>query len=491
MTFTALGRKIVKSQASKALQKKTGGHYPAPPAALESCIYALEHSLEESFRYEAKELGRLLVSPECKALVNLFFLTESAKSIGRSAKKDTDHVQAIVIGAGVMGAGIAGELARKKCQVILKDTSHDALDKGTANIKRSLDKKKYLSEAERSFILNRIETTTRDSPNLGNCNFAIEAIVEKMEVKQKVLGELALSLPLDAIIASNTSSLSISEIAETIPEPERVIGMHFFNPVDKMPLVEIICGKQSSDRAVAVVAALTTKLGKFPIVVQDVPGFLVNRILSPYLNEAGFLLKDGFGVEAIDKAAKKFGMPMGPIRLLDEVGLDVATHVGEIMVQGYGERMLGPDYAKILSEKGLQGKKNGSGFYLYDEGRSKGVNPELNSLLDLPNPKESGKIDEISDRLVLSLINEGVRCLDEGVAGTPGKDAARQIDLGTVMGTGFPPFRGGLVYYAEKLGAAILLEKLERLESTFGSRFSPAEGIRRRAQSGGSFYEEA
>lgn len=488
LTNTSIGRSFVAKKARQTVLRQTKGHYPAPPAALESVLHGLNHGLEEGYENEARELGRLIVTPESKGLVHVFFLTESAKSIGKSAKQAVEHIHAVVIGAGVMGAGIAGILAKNECSVILKDTEESALTRAVTQIKSFLGKLRYLSETERSFLLNRVETTTKNSPNTGNANIAIEAIVEVMDVKKKVLADIASQMPDDAIIATNTSSLSVSEMGAAIKNPARFIGMHFFNPVEKMPLVEIIQGKDTSDRAIATIAALTVKLGKFPIVVNDVPGFLVNRILVPYLNEAAFLLESGYAVEAIDKAATKFGMPMGPIRLLDEVGLDVAIHVGETMLAGYGERMASPAYVEKLVAAKRLGKKVGNGFYSYPEDKKPVVAHDLESILGVTLSHKT-PTQEIEDRLIFNLINESIKCLDEGVAGSPGAEAAKQIDLGTVMGIGFPPFHGGLIRYADILGATQLLTKLEALEKSCGSRFRPAPGIVSRAAAGKSFYE--
>jgi 3-hydroxyacyl-CoA dehydrogenase/enoyl-CoA hydratase/3-hydroxybutyryl-CoA epimerase len=489
LTFTGFGRGIVKKKALANVQKQTKGFYPAPLKALDITLYGLERGKSAGLIKEAEALGELLVSPESRALVNVFFRTEDAKGIGKSAKKAVEHVQAIVIGAGVMGAGIAGAMAKNKCQVILKDTSDEGLERGVSQIRKYLEGIRYLKDKDRSFILNRIETTTKDSSNIGNATFALEAVFEDLEVKKKVLGAAAELMPEDAIIATNTSSLSVTEIATAIEKPERVVGMHFFNPVEKMPLVEIVHGEKTSDKTIAIVAALSSKLGKFPIVVRDVPGFLVNRILTPYLNEAAFLLEDGFTIEAIDRAATAFGMPMGPIRLLDEVGLDVAMHVSEIMVRGYGDRMKGPGQARKMVDAGRKGKKSGKGFYLFEEGQKERVDSEVYSLLGLSPSRGKEETAHIQDRLIYALIREAVLCLDEGVAGVPGPQAAQQIDLGTVMGTGFPPFRGGLIWYMDSLGAKAIEDKLSALEAKCGERFAPVEGITNRAAAGKSFYD--
>lgn len=486
LTGTRFGRNMVLKKARAQIKKETRGFYPAPPAALEAAVYGLDRGQAAGLEHEAKELGRLIVTPESKALVKIFFLTEASKSIGKSARKSVDQLRSVVIGAGTMGAGIAGALARTESSVILKDNSEESLSRGMNHVRSGLAKIKHLTEAERSFVLNRIEATTRDSSNLGNANFVIEAVFEDINVKKKLLADMARAVSPEAIIATNTSSLSVTEIASAIERPERVVGMHFFNPVEKMPLVEIVRGAKTSDKTIAVIAALTSKLGKFPIVVTDVPGFLVNRILSPYLNEAAFLLKDGFSVENIDRAALAFGMPMGPLRLLDEVGLDVAAHVAEIMLKGYGERMSGPRFAAALVAAGRKGRKNGAGFYDFKDKESR-PHAGIQGLLKIESKSRPNDERHIQERLVMSLLNEAVRCLDDGVAGVAGPDAASQVDLGTVMGIGFPPFRGGVLHYADSLGSKNVLATLQRLDRECGARFSPAPGIAARAKSGGSF----
>lgn len=488
LTFTALGRKIVKGKTEKVLHKKTKGFYPAQPAALNATVYGLEKGLKLGYAHEAKELGRLIATPESKGLVNIFFLTEASKGIGKGAKDDIKNLSAVVIGAGTMGAGIAGLLAKNEYSVILKDRTEEAVDKGLEHIKKDLSYLSYLSEADRNLILNRVEKTTIDTPNLGSVNFAIEAIFEDMDLKKRILSDISKKIEPDSLIATNTSSLSVTEIASVIDRPERVVGMHFFNPVARMPLVEIIRGKETSDKAIILTAALSTKFGKFPIIVNDVPGFLVNRILFPYLNESMYMLVDGYNMRDIDKAALKFGMPMGPIRLLDEVGLDVGGHVAQVMANGYGERMDAPPLAAKMSDAGRLGKKNKKGFYDFVDGKESAC-PNIREILSITSEEKVVKdLEPLQDRLILAFINEAVRCLDEEVAGSPGVEAANQIDLGSVMGFGFPPFRGGLLYYANTLGAKTIADKLTRLEAAHGMRFKPWQGILERAKSGKDFY---
>jgi len=488
LTFTALGRSIVNNQTTKLLAKQTKGFYPAPPTALATAIYGLGHGMKAGLQLEAKELGRMIVTPECKALVNLFFLTEGAKGLGKSARGELKGLYGVVIGAGTMGAGIAGLFAQNEHRVILQDRSEAAIDKGIAQIKKDLSRASHLSEQDKNLILNRVEKRESDAPAFGSVNFAIEAAFEDMKVKKKILGDISKRIEPDAIVATNTSSLSVTEIASSIERPERVIGMHFFNPVPKMPLVEIVRGAKSSDKTVVLTAALSTKLGKYPIIVNDVPGFLVNRILFPYLNEAMYMVMDGYKITDIDKAALKFGMPMGPIRLLDEVGLDVGAHVAEVIHNGYGDRMAAPPLAEKMHKAGRLGRKNGKGFYDFS-GKTETPFTDLRTLLGVTKPEvEVSSYEPLADRLLSNLLNEAVRCLDEGVAGAPGKEAANQIDLGSVMGIGFPPFRGGVIYYANAIGAAKLLENLEKLEAAHGPRFKACDGIKVRAKMGKGFY---
>jgi 3-hydroxyacyl-CoA dehydrogenase/enoyl-CoA hydratase/3-hydroxybutyryl-CoA epimerase len=490
LTHTSLGRHLVRKGASAMIRKQTKGHYPAPPRALEVTLHGLKHGLTAGFEREAEELGKLIVTPESKNLVRVFGLTEASKGIGRSAREEAQNLHALVIGAGVMGAGIAASIARQEAPVILRDSNEGALSSAVGRIREYFRKQRGLTDAERSFMLNRIETSTKETPSSTNVSLVIEAIVEDLAVKQQLLGEVARQVPETAIIASNTSSLSITELASSLPNPERVIGMHFFNPVEKMPLLEIVRGKKTSVKSIAVVAAVATRLGKYPIVVEDVPGFLVNRILAPYLNEAARLLAEGYSIADIDKAATQFGMPMGPIRLLDEVGLDVAAHVAQIMVRGYGARMEGPNFAAQLLAKDRKGKKSGAGFYDHPVGEKERPAENIRELLGITAPAQSAPdLGVIHQRLIMALLLEAITCLDEAVAGNPGPDAADQIDLGTIMGIGFPPFRGGLLAYADTLGPLTIKSILTKLEKEVGPRFSPPPGIARRIQAGTKFRE--
>jgi 3-hydroxyacyl-CoA dehydrogenase/enoyl-CoA hydratase/3-hydroxybutyryl-CoA epimerase len=473
LSATSLTRLFVARKARSALLKQTKGFYPAPPKALDITVQGMGLGRKAALTREAVALGDLITSKESKALVHLFFLTESSKSLGKAARKSIEGIQALLVGAGTMGAGIAGTMAKNNHPVIVKDTSQAALQRGQDHVKKELSKQRHLSSFERAAIATKIDWLQFASPTMARTGIVIEAVFENMDLKKKIFSDLAQRVGSECILATNTSSLSVTEMATAVPDRHRFIGMHFFNPVEKMPLVEIIRGRESSDEVIAKVAALSTEMGKYPIVVEDVPGFLINRILIPYLNEAVFLLQEGHSVEAIDTAALAFGMPMGPIRLLDEVGLDVAAHVSKVMVAGYGERMAVPDFAEKLQALGRKGRKNAAGFYDY-KGKESAPWSGLHEALKLPQaPAATLTQDQLTDRLICHLVNEAMKCLTEGVAGTDRELAKKQIDLGTVMGIGFPPFKGGVLYYAELLGLEKIHATISALYATYGIRYAP------------------
>lgn len=473
LSSNSVTRSFVANRAYKALHQQTKGFYPAPPRALDITVSGLGRGRKSALEREAKALGEMIVTKESKALVHLFFLTEASKGVGKGARKAVEGLPALVVGAGTMGAGVAGTLAKNNHSVIVKDTTDAALTRGREHVKKELSKQRHLSSLDRGAIATRIDWLQFPSPTIARTGIVIEAVFENMDLKKKIFSDLAQRVSPDCILATNTSSLSVTEMASAVPGAHRFIGMHFFNPVEKMPLVEIIRGRDTSEETISKVAALSTEMGKFPIVVRDVPGFLINRILIPYLNEAVFLLQEGHSVEAIDDAALTFGMPMGPIRLLDEVGLDVAAHVSKVMVDGYGPRMSVPNFADTLQALGRKGRKTNSGFYDY-AGKQSTPWGGLRQALALPSaPAKALSRDQITERLIFHLVNEAMKCLAEGVAGDDREAAKKQIDLGTVMGIGFPPFRGGVVYYAENSGLERIQEKLRAFESQYGERYRP------------------
>ncbi len=463
-------RSFAASQARKQVQKETKGKYPAPLAAIDSVVFGLGSGLERGLENEARLLGKLIVSPESKSLVHLFFLTEKSKRAASAAENSAPITQAAVVGAGVMGAGIAIAMVDKGITTRLRDLNPDFVSKGIEQARgffKSRVKKKRLSATEMQANLDRLIPAITPA-SLKPAELVIEAVAEKIEIKNAVFRQVASELSSDSILATNTSSLSVSQMQKELPHPQRVVGIHFFNPVDKMPLVEIVRGEKTDSLVVARSAALAVRLGKFPVVVKDSPGFLVNRILAPYLNEAAHLLGEGVPMREIDAAAESFGMPMGPITLLDEVGLDIASSAGKTMLAAFGDRMKAPSHLDRLLEAGRKGKKSGAGFYLHQKGKRLD-DPQVGKILGLSAQRKISR-EEIIDRLVLPIVNEALRCLEEKVA-----DSADDVDLGSVMGFGFAPFRGGVLRFAEAEGFSKIHEKLNKFKNNLGSRFSPCQ----------------
>jgi 3-hydroxyacyl-CoA dehydrogenase / enoyl-CoA hydratase / 3-hydroxybutyryl-CoA epimerase len=323
---------------------------------------------------------------------------------------------------------------------------------------------------------------TLDPAALAGCDLVIEAIVENLAVKQGAFAGLGRATAPSAILASNTSSLSIDAIARDAARPERVVGMHFFNPVDRMPLVEVVAGPRSSAAATRAVAAFARRLGKTPVMVREGPGFLVNRLLAFYSAEALWLIDEGHRIDEIDRAMVDWGMPMGPLRLADEVGLDVSAKVGHILHEAFGDRLPFPAWFDRLPEAGRLGLKNGKGIYRYEGRREKGVDPAVYDEIGVHPSKPAGDPEAIAERLVLPMINEAARCLAEEIVDAPGP-----LDLAMIFGTGFPPFRGGLCRWADQRGPADVVVRLERLAAEAGARFAPSAALRAVASRGG-FY---
>lgn len=483
------GQALVARGASKQVLARTKGRYPAPLRALDVVRRNLLSRREKALRREAEAFGELAATETSRALVDLFFMTERAKKDfdreGGGAGLDRDALVG-VIGAGVMGAGIAGLAARKGYRVRLRDVSPELVGRGmkliAGDLKKRASRKSMTKEAaERA--LDRVAPTS-EPIGFGTAAFAIEAVVENVDVKRKVLAEFETEAAPDAVFATNTSSLSLAAIAQKAARKERVVGLHFFNPVDKMPLVEVVVGADTSLAAAAVAAQFGKRLGKVPLRVKDSPGFLVNRCLMPYLNEAIVLLGEGLSIEAIDAPAEAFGLPMGPLRLMDEVGLDVCEKAAAVMAAAFPGRVeTVPAMARLVAASRL-GKKTGRGFYVH-RGETATPDPESVPLLGLPAaaPRASAP-DEVADRLVLLLVNEAARCLDEGVVREP-----FEVDLGSVLGMGFPPYRGGICREADRRGLAAVVRRLEEFAAALGPRFLPAEGLVRRAREGTSFYE--
>jgi 3-hydroxyacyl-CoA dehydrogenase/enoyl-CoA hydratase/3-hydroxybutyryl-CoA epimerase len=484
------GRKALLAVARKQVMERTGGHYPAPLRILEILGEHFAGTVEESLAAEARAAAELIVSPVCKNLLHVYHLREATKKgpgVDDPGAYPDEVTELGVLGAGVMGGGIAHLAAQSDVRVYMKDVRHEAVTSGLQHARERFDRavaKGRLSRLEGSHHMELISGGL-EYHGLGPADLVVEAVVERMDVKRQVLRETERYVSDTCVIATNTSSLSVDRMAEALERPDRFCGMHFFNPVDRMPLVEVVRGGGSSNRAVTTVYNFALELGKVPVVVGDGPGFLVNRILGPYLNEAGFLLGDGASVEQIDRVAKDFGMPMGPLRLIDEIGIDVSRHAGAALHEALGTRLAPSPVLAALGKTNRLGRKGGGGFYRYEKGREKGVDESIYEVLGsvLP-PKRELDDKEIRNRLLMPMVNEAARLLQEGIART-----AADVDLAMIMGTGFPPFRGGLLRFADTLHPRSLLETIRALVQVHGDRFEPAPVIAALAEEDRTFYE--
>jgi 3-hydroxyacyl-CoA dehydrogenase/enoyl-CoA hydratase/3-hydroxybutyryl-CoA epimerase len=489
---TAPGRGVVLAAARRSGRAKAGGNYPAPLLLLEVLKEGLGASLEKSLRIEAVAAGKLISGDISKNLIHVFHLRERAKKETGAAPGVQAHPveDVAVLGAGVMGGAIAQLLAYKGIRVRMKDVRHEAVAGGIQHARSLFD------DAVRRRNMTRREADQRmglvsggvEYRGVANADLVIEAVVERLEVKRAVLKEVEGFVGQNCVLATNTSSLTVDAMAEALARPAQLCGLHFFNPVHRMPLVEVVRGSESTEEAVATVYRLALNLGKVPVVVADSPGFVVNRILGPYLNEAGWLLADGASIEEIDATAKGFGMPMGPIRLLDEVGLDIARHAATTLHQAFGQRMLPSPPLQALANTERLGKKNGRGFYRYHNSKEKEVDEsvyqDLAGSLSDDRRRESPGADEIRKRLVMAMVNEAARVLEDRVVRRAG-----DVDLAMIMGTGFPPFRGGLLRFADALAPTSVAANLEELAEAAGPRFDPAPLVIKLAAERRTFYE--
>ncbi len=485
---TFLGRRLVYKTAKKTVMEKSKGHYPAPLAALQVIKSTFCGSLTKGLDVEAKAFSLLVPTQISKNLIQLFFVQEELKKYaGVSQPIPIATLQdSGVLGAGLMGGGIGWLLSSVGISVRLKDVQWEAIAKGFSSASKIYDKLvkiKKKTAREVGLSMQLISGTT-DYSGFQKTDIVIEAIVEDITIKKKVFQELEGYIRPETIIASNTSSLSISEMAEGLAHPERFIGMHFFSPVNKMPLVEVIPGEKTSDEAIASVVQLAKTMKKTPIVVKNVPGFLVNRILIPYVNEAICLLQEGVSVQVLDHAIESFGMPLGPLALADEVGLDIGYKVAKLLEKGYGERMaVAKAFEVLFADPELRGKKTQKGFYLHSDAK-KVPNPKVEALL------KSCKVQGVDvsvatavDRMILLMVNEAARCLEEGVVQKP-----EHLDMAMILGTGFPPFLGGLCRYADQRGISEICQKLEGFKTQYGMRFEPAKRLIQMAQENKMFY---
>jgi 3-hydroxyacyl-CoA dehydrogenase / enoyl-CoA hydratase / 3-hydroxybutyryl-CoA epimerase len=481
-----IGRHIIFDQARKKTLEQTRGHYPAPLRAIEVVRVGVEDGESAGFDAEARAVADLAPSPVTKNLIHVFRLTEDAKrETGVPGGEPLPVREAAVLGAGTMGGGIAQLIAGETgLPVRMKDVSEAALATGMSHAAAIFERQVKRRRLDAPGMRRKMALLrpTLDWSGFRRADLVIEAIVEKLEVKQAVFAELAAAVRDDTVLASNTSSLAIHEIRARTPHPERVVGMHFFNPVHRMPLVEVIAPEGASPAAVNTVFSYTRKLGKTPILVKDSPGFLVNRLLMFYSIESFWLLDEGHRIEDIDRAMVDWGMPIGPMALTDEVGIDVAGKVAHILGDAFADRVRIPAWMDRLADGGRLGVKSGKGLYRYEGRERQEPDASVYAALGLHPEIADPDLGALADRMVLPMVNEAARCLEEGVV-----RSAADLDLALIFGTGFPPFRGGLCRWADQQGLAQLIAALERLESAAGSRFTPSTALCSTAEAGG-FY---
>ncbi|QDP01774.1 fatty acid oxidation complex subunit alpha FadJ [Thalassotalea sp. PS06] len=472
------GRKLVFDQATKTVLSKTKGNYPAPLKIIDAIRVGIEKGRAKGLAREAEHFGRLVKTNESKQLRNLFFATtEMKKETGVDGVEPADVNHVGVLGGGLMGGGIAYVTVNNaKLPVRIKDINHTGISNA---LKYSFDllnkkvKRRFIKKSVMQKQLNMVSGST-DYSGFKQADVIIEAVFEDLALKQQMVADIEANCKPGVIFASNTSSLPIGQIAANAKAPENVIGLHYFSPVDKMPLAEIIAHDKTSDETISTTVALAKKQGKTPIVVKDKAGFYVNRILAPYVNEAANILLSGEPIEKIDRALVNFGFPVGPIKLLDEVGIDIGAKISPILEAELGERFRAPEAFNKLIDDNRKGKKTKKGFYLYTGKKSKqgkAVDEQVYSLLNV-TPQAKFSEQEISERCVLLMVNEAVRCLDEGIIRN-----CRDGDIGTIFGIGFPPFLGGPFRYLDSLGAKTVVEKLNQFQSQYGEHFAPCEAL--------------
>ncbi len=482
-----LGRSLVSYVVKRKIMKQTKGKYPAPLVALNLIKRTYTSSLQSGLK---KEVSNFISKMETDLktapnLIKIFFINEALKNNpgipqGAIAKKIS---AAAVLGAGTMGSGISWLFSNAGIPVRMKDVNWDVIAKGYGsawNSYQALLRIKKVTHNEANLKFLKIGGTI-DFSGFQHVDFVVEAATENIELKQKILNELEKEVRPDCVIATNTSSLSVTALASTLSHPERLVGMHFFNPPSRMPLVEVIRGDKTSPEAVATAVDTAKKLKKTPIVVKDCAGFLVNRILIAGMAEAFYMFEEGTPMGDIEKAVLDFGMPMGPFTLSDEVGNDVGYKIGKIFEEAYGARMKSSKLLEKMNEHKLLGKKSGKGFYIYGE-KTTEPNPEIETLISRSSKNRLSK-QEITDRFVLAMINEATRCLEEKVVSSP-----ENLDMALVLGTGFPPFRGGLLNYADESGITNLVEKMKALEKIHGIRFTPSNLLLEMQKANKQFY---
>jgi 3-hydroxyacyl-CoA dehydrogenase/enoyl-CoA hydratase/3-hydroxybutyryl-CoA epimerase len=472
---------LIAPRVRERVARETRGHYPAVARASEVVLSAANSSVEESLGHERRAAVELLKTDACKNLLKLFMMGERAR------KSDGPRLpvgRAVVIGAGVMGSGIAQWLASRGVRVIMRDVNPDAVAAGMERVRKLFDDRRVFSAKEARDGLDHVSPAVGPVA-LDQVDLVIEAASEKMPVKKQIFAELdRQALRPDTLLATNTSALSLAEIAGATRNPGRVVGIHFFNPVHKMQLVEVVASPVARPETIQRAAQFARQIGKLPVVVKDSPGFLVNRILVPYLLEAGSLFEKGASATDLDEAMLNFGMPMGPLRLIDEVGVDIAADVAATLAARFGHRMGAPELLAKMMKAGWLGRKSGRGFYVYSGKNKTEPNLELSSLC---SDQKTAGLDrhELQLRLSLLVVNEAMRCVEERIS-----DGPESVDFAMVMGTGFAPFRGGPLRYAEQFGLRRVVDELNRLSVVAGPHYTRCDLLEQWAAERKQIYED-
>ncbi len=506
---TPPGRALLFRQARSMVLKQTQGLYPAPMAILDVVEHGFARGIRAGFEMESERFAELSQSAESKGLMSLFFGQQQCKK-NRFGKPEQTVDTLGILGAGLMGAGIALVSVQKGDNILFKDISHENVSKGKKQIYSVLNKKtkrKALTGFERDRLMSQVNGQI-DYAGFESADLVIEAVFEDLNIKHKVIKEVEAHIPEHCVFATNTSALPITDVAKGSQRPENVVGMHYFSPVEKMPLLEIIVTDETSDHAASVAVEYGLKQGKTVIVVKDGPGFYTTRILAPFMDESAILLSEGVNPYDLDDMLKKVGFPVGPVTLLDEVGLDVGAHVSKDLKAAFGDRLTAADPRAIadLLETGAFGRKSGKGFFLYNTKKSKGfsfdkikstlgkpfgvksrkpINPDALEVVKkyhIPGPHNHAT-ERIQNRMLLRFVNEAVLCLQEGILDNPVDG-----DIGAVFGLGFPPMRGGPFRYVDAIGASEVVRRLKELESEFGNRFTPAQMLIDMAKGGKTFH---
>jgi 3-hydroxyacyl-CoA dehydrogenase/enoyl-CoA hydratase/3-hydroxybutyryl-CoA epimerase len=468
---TILGKKfLIFYFTKKSIIKKSKNKYPALLAAFDVIFKTYNiNDKEEGLKIELEAFAKVATQKVAKNLISIFFSNEKINKFSDKYSSDVKINQISVVGAGIMGGGIAWLFTNNGFMVRMKDVSQDAIINGYRQIIKYFNQLKKRKKITQNSINNKINKISSglDYSGFKKSDIVVEAAVENIEIKKNIFQELEKEVSKDTIIASNTSSLDIDEMAQYLKYPERFIGMHFFNPVNRMPLVEVIKGKNTSEQTIATIVQLSKKLGKTPIVVKNKAGFLVNRILIPYINEAAKMITSVNDIKIIDEAMENFGMPMGPFLLADNVGIDVGYKVAKILEDNFGERMKISNFLQNISKSKFLGVKNGKGFYKYKNNKNIGLNKEIINFL--PKSKDAIFVkNDIIKRCLFLMINEAAKCLEEGIV-----QDTQTVDIAMIMGAGFPPFHGGLMKYAENIGIDNLIKDMEKFSKKYGDRFTP------------------